>query len=65
MGLLRRQNLGFSRVSRVRTRVTVWIRASVGLKLRFSISGAKLQETRRSGTGRGKVVGFTANRTFV
>jgi len=48
MGLQYHHNLGFSGVSRV-SRVAVLIRVSV--RLRFSFSSAKLQETRRSITG--------------
>ena len=46
-GLLRRKNLGFGRVSIV-SMITVWIEVNIGLRFRFSVSGAKLQVTRRS-----------------
>jgi len=55
-----RQNLRFSRVSRVR-RVRVKIRVSVGIRVRFRFSGANLQATSVSlaAPGRGNTVGFT------
>jgi len=48
MGLLHHQNLGIGRVSRA-SRVMVWIKVSVRLRLRFSFSGAKIYKTRQSG----------------